>query len=345
MDNQKFFTYNEIIKQPKLWQNIFHDSALIYDIELNKINYEDTSVIFIGCGSSYYIAQSASSMFNRTTKGISIALPASEIIFNKKDYIKEDKTYLAIMISRSGTTSEVLLANKELSDSVNVKRYSISCSNESELLRNTIPFCKFPFEQERSIVMTGSFSSMLLVVLLNLIKNYDDNSIADSLNEVEKFLNSNESTIKNIVSDLSIEHLVFLGQGINYGIANEAALKMTEMSLSNAVAFHSLEYRHGPKSIITKKSLVTILVSNLSKDYELKLVDDMKTLGAKTLVICTKNESEKFNSDYKITIPNIDDLYRPFFILPIIQLAGFFRAISKGLNPDLPKNLTAVVEL
>jgi glucosamine--fructose-6-phosphate aminotransferase (isomerizing) len=31
--------------------------------------------------------------------------------------------------------------------------------------------------------------------------------------------------------------------------------------------------------------------------------------------------------------------------LPVLQLMAFYRSIAKGLNPDRPKNLTAVVQL
>ena len=31
--------------------------------------------------------------------------------------------------------------------------------------------------------------------------------------------------------------------------------------------------------------------------------------------------------------------------LPVLQLLAFHRSLAKGLNPDRPKNLTAVVQL
>ena len=31
--------------------------------------------------------------------------------------------------------------------------------------------------------------------------------------------------------------------------------------------------------------------------------------------------------------------------LPVLQLAAYYRSLAKGLNPDNPQNLTAVVEL
>jgi hypothetical protein len=46
---------------------------------------------------------------------------------------------------------------------------------------------------------------------------------------------------------------VFLAQGPLFGIASECMLKVTESSSSYAQVFHSLEFRHGPKSIASPR--------------------------------------------------------------------------------------------
>ena len=46
-----------------------------------------------------------------------------------------------------------------------------------------------------------------------------------------------------------VKDYVFLGQGAHYWLAQEAGLKVTEMSASYAQVYHSLEFRHGPRSI------------------------------------------------------------------------------------------------
>jgi glucosamine--fructose-6-phosphate aminotransferase (isomerizing) len=41
----------------------------------------------------------------------------------------------------------------------------------------------------------------------------------------------------------------------------------------------------------------------------------------------------------------LDDLARGALYLPVLQLMAYYRAIDKGLNPDRPTNLEAVVRL
>lgn len=50
---------------------------------------------------------------------------------------------------------------------------------------------------------------------------------------------------------LDCTQFTFLGRGWTAGLANEAALKMKEASLSWTEAYPAMEYRHGPISVTT----------------------------------------------------------------------------------------------
>ena len=41
----------------------------------------------------------------------------------------------------------------------------------------------------------------------------------------------------------------------------------------------------------------------------------------------------------------VPESVRGVLYLPVLQLMAFYRSLAKGLNPDRPKNLTAVVQL
>jgi fructoselysine-6-P-deglycase FrlB-like protein len=57
--------------------------------------------------------------------------------------------------------------------------------------------------------------------------------------------------VREFVRTHAFEDYVCLGQGALYGVACESALKLTEMSVSYGQSFHTLEFRHGPKSIVS----------------------------------------------------------------------------------------------
>jgi glucosamine--fructose-6-phosphate aminotransferase (isomerizing) len=113
---------------------------------------------------------------------------------------------------------------------------------------------------------------------------------------------------------------------------------MKEMSLSHSEPFHFMEFRHGPKSMITPSSLVVALLSEANRAQENAVIQEMAAMGAQILSIAERDASVAFNGGLPETMQNI--LY-----LPVGQLLGYERSISKGLNPDRPNNLDAVVRL
>jgi glutamine---fructose-6-phosphate transaminase (isomerizing) len=124
-------------------------------------------------------------------------------------------------------------------------------------------------------------------------------------------------------------------------------LKVTEASCSYAQVFHSLEFRHGPKSIASSETLITFLMSETSYDAEVELLEEMKALGASTMVIanCIDRRAERA-SDFAIELGLRSSEYARLAAFAIWgQLFGVYYGIKKGLNPDSPKNLTRVVEL
>ena len=63
-----------------------------------------------------------------------------------------------------------------------------------------------------------------------------------------------------------------------------------------------------------------------------------KALDGKTLTIGEAGADITFASQLPEPIRNV--LY-----LPILQLMAYYRSLAKGLNPDRPNNLEAVVKL
>jgi glucosamine--fructose-6-phosphate aminotransferase (isomerizing) len=149
------------------------------------------------------------------------------------------------------------------------------------------------------------------------------------------------------VESRSFSDFVFLAQGPLFGIASECMLKVTESSSSYAQVFHSLEFRHGPKSIAGPDVLITFLMSETSYDAEVELLEEMKALGAATMVIANRVDSRAHRAaDFAIELGLQSPEYARLAAFVIWgQLYGVYYGIKKGLNPDTPKNLTRVVEL
>ncbi|HEX9595480.1 MAG TPA: SIS domain-containing protein, partial [Anaerolineales bacterium] len=140
-----------------------------------------------------------------------------------------------------------------------------------------------------------------------------------------------------------LEKFFFLGSGLLYGVACEAMLKMKEMSITQSEAYHALEFRHGPKAMVDDSALVVGLLTRRTFDHEAAVLHEMAAMGGTTLALAPGTRSAGH-----ITVHLPDDLpewVMPVLYLPVLQSMAHARAVSKGLDPDNPRNLTAVVRL
>lgn len=165
-----------------------------------------------------------------------------------------------------------------------------------------------------------------------------DTSAAKALPDlVEDILNQSKERMAALAADPDLTRFYFLGSDPYFGVAAEGMLKLKEMSLTDSEAFHTLEFRHGPMSMADHSALVVGLLSDHGVVLEAAVIKDASTFGARAITI---------GKDSDIPVP--DDLpswARPVLHLPPLQVLALERARTKGLDPDNPRNLVAVIEL
>ncbi|MCB0265473.1 MAG: SIS domain-containing protein [Calditrichaeota bacterium] len=346
------FTYQEILRQQAGWKKaIVHWHSQNDALKSIVDKFKDRIWVFSGCGTSYYLAQTASSLFELITGIRSLAVPASEVLTYPEIVFNPKSNYLFIPLSRSGTTTETVKAAEIARDLFDIPTFAISCNSQSAMSTQSQDRLEFPFETERSVVMTGSFTTMLLSIIYLAAVAANDTDLLSQLNSIPDasfaLMTKNQSLIQKIAANRLSQEFVFLGQGPMLGIANEASLKMQEMTISVSHAFHALEYRHGPMSTATQNTLICILCCQPALRYEIPLVKDLKKLGANILVFHSHSNGRFSDfTDYEINIKDeFSDLLKPLLFMPLLQMLAYYRAKAKNINPDTPKNLSQVVEL
>ena len=133
-------------------------------------------------------------------------------------------------------------------------------------------------------------------------------------------------------------HFVYLGGGALYGVCLEASLKLQEMSQSYTQAFHPLEYRHGPVSLLDERTVVVMLYDPHTRDEEAQLVQELREKGA--LVVGFDGPG-----DVSLPVTVTDDHLRGLVYLPALQLLGERVAQRRNVDTVAPRHLTKVVKL
>jgi glutamine---fructose-6-phosphate transaminase (isomerizing) len=256
-----------------------------------------------------------------------------------------------VLVSRSGETTEVLRAARLLEADRSILTLGVTCSAASPLEKLCARTLKLTWANEKSTVMTRSFTSMLVAFQRLGAKFAGDLELVSAFDrlteQVQPWLAANADKIQDFGKKRRFADFIFLGQGAHYWMAQESGLKITEMSSSYAQVYHTLEFRHGPRSIAGRDTLITFLLSEAAAEEETLLVSEMKELGAATLAV-TNHATEALEraSDLLIELRMAEPEFARLAPMAIpAQLLGAAVGLRKGLNPDAPKNLSRVVTL
>lgn len=348
MDDNGHFTRQEIMGQIRVWREAYgavQDSQSEL-AELFGKRDAALAIYFTGCGSTYYLSLIAAAHLRDLAGFPAQGAPASELWTRPYAFFKDDAALVAV--SRSGTTTETLRAVETFQHETSGTLVTISCVPLNPLAFKGQVNLKIPSGAELSIAQTGSFSAMLLAAMgLNAVLSHNA-GLLEVLGELptpgERVLNQVSPIAKEWGRRLDIDRIYFLGSGLRYGLACEASLKLKEMSLTHAEPFHVFEFRHGPKAMVTDSTLVVGLVSERGYDEEMQVLDEMSELGAQ--VITLGEQVERIGDGAAVSFSSgLPEAARAPLYLPLVQMLALERALAKGLNPDKPRNLDAVVVL
>lgn len=342
----------EILSQPHCWSNCLKELDGKNRLEEIRERFSEASDwLFIGCGSSYYIALAAAASWSAITGMRARAVPASELLLFPDLCLAGSENYAPILISRSGRTSEVLQAAELLETQKKINTLAVSCASDQPLGQIASSTITLLPADEESTVMTRSFTSMLLGLEYLAAFFAGNHALAKALRKLptaaEKLLPALNPRIREFVAEHQFADYVCLGQGPFYGLACESALKLTEMSVSYAQSFHTMEFRHGPKSIVAPETLLVFLLSESGYEAEREVLEEVKELGATTLVVANHADGRaRAAADFAVELGfDMPEPARlPAYVLAG-QLMGLHTGLKKGQDPDRPRNLSRVVVL
>ncbi len=337
-------TLSEIMSQPDVWG----EALAAFEAQERRLQTWLASaafdqVIVTGCGSTYYLALTAARLL-RQAGCPALACPASELLLHQKSICLPGHNALLLSVSRSGTTSETVHAQTSFKDEIGGPILTITCDGSSPLADSADLVISIAAAQEKSVAQTRSFSSMLVLIqqLAATLGKQDLSASRPLPAACRHLLERCENLARSLGENNSIDRFFFLGSDALYGIACEVMLKMKEMSLSYSEAYHTLEFRHGPMSMVGEDSLVIGLISPGAARHEIRVLSEMADMGANILAIGQKRSGF---ANQLLLPAELPPWSTPVLHLPALQLLAYYRAMFTGCDPDNPRQLSAVVSL
>lgn len=224
----------EIASQPELWRRA---SELLPEVG-SRLPREGQRIAVVGCGTSWFVAQSYAALRETRGAGLTDAFTASEF--------PTGRSYDGVVaLSRSGTTTEITDLLHGLGEVPTLLITGVQDSAAAHLADETIVLS---FADEQSVVQTRFATTTLALLRAHLGEDID--AVA------EEGRHALETDLSEL---LDSEQVTFLGRGWSVGLASEAALKTREAARFWAESYPAMDYRHGPFAIAQPGRLVWAL--------------------------------------------------------------------------------------
>ena len=296
-------------------------------------------LLFVGCGSSYYLAQAAAGV----ARGLGIAAsaaPAGDVWSDPEANLLGTRG--VVLISRSGTTSEGLLA-AEAVRARGIPVHALTCTADTPLPQVS-DYVTVLEADDDTVVMIQSFTTMLMWLQASLMRMHgDEPGPLYRPGLAAEVLASSEPLVRNLVRNVP-RRTIYLGAGVRFAIAQEGALKALEMGGAPVLWYEPLEFRHGPWGSLEEGDVVWLLRLEDRSQGELPLIADIESRGARVVEIVRAGKDHPRGDVVRLP-PTVPDLLAgPLAVIPL-QLYAWALAVALGRDPDHPRNLVKVVRI
>ncbi len=316
--------------------------------DLSKIN----KIYIVACGTAMHAGLACKSTFETLCKIDTTVDIASE--FRYRNPIINNNTF-CIFVSQSGETADTLAALK-LAKQHGAKTLAITNVIGSSISREADYNLYTHAGPEIAVASTKAYTSQIVLLTLVAICFAEilNSCSEDILNDLKKELLliprkvssilKNIEPIKDFADSVYKEHdMFFLGRGFDYNVAQEASLKLKEISYIHSDSYAAGELKHGPIALIEKGVTVIGIITDPSLMLKsISNLEEVITRGAKTFIVTNQDiDNSDFNMIYKIPKTNI--LLSSILSIVPLQLFAYFISKAKGLDVDKPRNLAKSV--
>jgi len=341
-EGYEFYMLKEILEQPRaLEAAAVQDKELFTEIALDILRADN--VIITACGTSRYAALVGRYLFSKVGKKFCDVIIASEF-----EYFSDsvDKDTVVVAVSQSGETADVIegvkkakAAGSKIISIVNRPQSQLGDMSDHVLLLNCGP--------EIGVAATKSFLNQLAIfyLLAFSMSNSFDNAVRDIKEIKDKITQAiewNNGRIEELSKKLKDAHdFYYIARGINFAIASEGALKLKEISYIHAEGMPAGELKHGTLALIEPNVPVAVICPG---DYTYhETMSNAMEAKARGAYIIAFSDRDNDIYDFWVKIPKVDELLYPMVTVVPLQLLAYHLAVSRGKDPDKPRNLAKSV--
>ncbi|TET13927.1 MAG: glutamine--fructose-6-phosphate transaminase (isomerizing) [Candidatus Thorarchaeota archaeon] len=350
------FMLKEINEQPTVVQDVMGLLQGAKCEEWIRMIEDANRVYLVACGSSHNAGIVGTYYFNRLA-GLPL-IPAIGGQFEPMYANTLDDDSLCILVSQSGETKDIMNILNLIRKGGGGKTLGVVNVIGSTLMFNADSYIPMGCGYEVSVPATKTYYSQTVIFAYLAAKLGERNGTLDA-NESRAVINSLANDLPLLTQkaiDLAgiqtkelartlvdVSDLYCLGYGFTDGVAREGALKIKEICYNHCEGMYSSEFKHGPLSIVTDGYPVIFVTTPEDSWMVINHINEIACRGGRTIIVGEREAAltpyVTRSVDY-LEVPKADLLLNPILDIIPLQLLSYFLSVDKGINPDLPRNLS-----
>jgi tagatose-6-phosphate ketose/aldose isomerase len=352
------WTAREIRQQPVMWAAT--EDMLLGTREATQaflaplLARPDIRIILTGAGTSAFIGRCLQPDLLASLDRRVEFIPTTDLVVGPQNYFQRNVPTLLVSFARSGSSPESVaaaeFADREIAD---CHHLVITCNRDGDLYRRQAGRARSHVvllpeaTHDRGFAMTSSFSSMLYAALRLFCPGTPID--LERIGRAASALLEDESGLIASLTARQFERVVFLGSRGFAGLADEAALKVLELTDGEVAAIGNspLGFRHGLKTFVNPETLVVIFLSNdpIVRRYDLDLLRELASNRIAGRILALSADAGDLGGIDCVTVPGLEGapdshLYFPFIVW--VQQLALARSLELGFTPDNPSRSKTV---
>jgi tagatose-6-phosphate ketose/aldose isomerase len=324
------FTIEEIRQQPDTWRET---AGRVRKASVGALS----PPVITGAGTSAYAAMAIEAAWPGSR-----AVPSTELFLDFEAPLAHRN--LVVSLARSGNSPESVAVVEKIQRRLpHVRHVALTCNADGQLANwpGVQAILLDPRSNDRSLVMTSSFSNLVLAGLCLARPNEVEEALPVLYGGANVVLEQ-QATTAEVLAENPPRRFVALASTPLFGAAREACLKVVEMTSGRiaTLAETYLGLRHGPMSFIEPETLVICFLSSdpRRRRYEMDLVAELhaKKIGRLLALGPFDVDAAFFERVISTNASSLPDYLRTPAEIVFCQLLGYFLSLRVGLDPDNP---------
>lgn len=310
-------------------------------------------VHLVACGTAHYATLIGATLLERLAGVPAVAEMASEFVARQP---RLDRRVLVLAVSQSGETADTRAAVRVAARQGATIRSLVNVE-ESSLARETAGCIPLRAGPERAVASTKAYTNMIAVLALLALGIGRARGLSRGTGQrlLQELTAMPERLATVIAADngperiagrlFSATHCLFLGRGLNYPVALEGALKLTEVSYIHGQGLAAGEMKHGANALLGPDlPVVVISTRNALLPKMRNAMAEVTARGSPVFAVITAGdeETQALAAD-TLAVPEMGELLEPILTTVPLQLLAYAVGVRLGRDIDRPRNLAKSV--